>query len=251
MSVGAPSAWSLSGTPACNLTSGAEALGHAVRALRRGDNAKALRSLKFAAELGDPLAQWKLGQMYANGDGLPRDDLLAFGYYSRIVNHHARDLPDGPCARIVSSALTALGRYYLKGIQNTTIHRDPARAHEAFNYAAAYFADADAQYELARLYLDGSGAPPDPQRAVRWLSLAARKGHYQAQAMLGAMLFNGEHVRRKPSLGLMWLSLARDAATGPDEPQVVKLYDMAVKRATDDERAAALAYLKQWMKQRH
>ena len=57
-----------------------------------------------------------------------------------------------------------------------------------FNYAASYFRDPDAQYYLARLYLNGTGAPRDPRQAARWFGLSAQKGQCEAQAMLGAML---------------------------------------------------------------
>jgi len=119
-----------------------------------------------------------------------------------------------------------------------------------FHYAATYFADPDAQYDLARLYLEGVGAAKDSRQAVRWLSLASQKGQYQAQALLGAMLFKGEHVRRQASRGLMWLTLARDSAVGPGDKWITELYDSAFKQATDDERAVALIYLERWMKHR-
>jgi len=227
-----------------------EAFRSGALALKQGEKAKALPSLQFAAENGHPLAQWKLGQMYAKGDGVPRDDLRAFEYYSRIANSHVDDRPDVPRARVVSSALVALGHYYLEGIPNSAVRRDPERAWEMFHYAATYFADPDAQYDLARLYLDGIGAPKNPRQAVRWLSLASHKGQYRAQAMLGAMLFKGEHVRRQASRGLMWLTLARDSAAGPADKWITDLYDSAFKQATDDERAVALIYLERWMSRR-
>src|SRR5579863_7639469 len=34
-----------------------------------------LTSLQYAAEGGHPIAQWKLGRMYADGDGVAQDDL--------------------------------------------------------------------------------------------------------------------------------------------------------------------------------
>ncbi len=37
-----------------------------------------LTSLQYAAEGGHPVAQWKLGRMYADGDGVTQDDLRAF-----------------------------------------------------------------------------------------------------------------------------------------------------------------------------
>ena len=36
-----------------------------------------LNSLQYAAEGGHPVAQWKLGRMYAIGDGVAQDDLRA------------------------------------------------------------------------------------------------------------------------------------------------------------------------------
>lgn len=227
-----------------------EAFRDGTLALKHGENAKALTSLQYAAENGHPLAQWKLGQMYAKGDGVPRNDLRAFEYFSRVADTYADDRPDTPRARIVSSAFVALGHYYLAGIPNSPVHANPDRAREMFQYAATYFADPDAQYDLARLYLSGTGTPKDPRQAVRWLALASHKGQYQAQAMLGAMLFKGDQTKRQASRGLMWLTLARDSANGPDDGWITELYDSAFKQATDDERAVAQIYLERWMMHR-
>src|SRR5262249_47139808 len=118
-----------------------------------------------------------------------------------------------------------------------------------YSYAASYFGDPDAQYYLARLYLDGKGAPRDARQAARWFSLAAHKGHYQAQAMLGRMLLMGEPLPRQVARGLIWLTLARDSAC-PEEVWINELYDTAFKQASDDERALALVYLERWVKGR-
>src|ERR1700751_6443883 len=47
--------------------------------------ASSLSALQNAAEDGDPIAQWKLGRMYADGDGMGQNALLAFDYFSRIA----------------------------------------------------------------------------------------------------------------------------------------------------------------------
>src|ERR1700728_4897435 len=116
--------------------------------------ASALTALQYAAEQGQPVAQWKLGRMYADGDGVPRDDLRAFNYFSEIANNHPDEAPGTPQARFVANAFVALSHYYEAGIPNSTIKPDAARAREMLDYAASYFADADAQYQLGRLYLD-------------------------------------------------------------------------------------------------
>jgi TPR repeat protein len=205
--------------------------------------------LEYAAENGHPMAQWKLGRMYAEGDGVPQDDLRAFEYFSRIANAHADDSPGTPQARFVANAFVALGHYYLEGIPKTRVKPDAARARQMFSYAASYFGDAEAQFNLARLYIDGNGAPKDTRQAARWLYSAAQKGQYQAQAQLGSMLFAGDGVPRQSARGLMWLTLAKDAAP-PDQVWVNKLYDSAFTQATDDERSLALVYLERWLKTR-
>jgi TPR repeat protein len=209
-----------------------------------------LTSLQYAAEGGHPVAQWKLGRMYANGDGVTQDDLRAFEYFSRIANAHAEDSPSAPQAAIVANAFVALGRYYLSGIPNSKIKSDPERAREMFSYAASYFGNADAQYDLARLYLRGVGSSRDDFRyGARWLGLAAQKGQHQAQAMLGQMLFNGDQLPRQAARGLMWLTLARDSAA-PDETWIKESYSKAIAKASDEDRAMALQMLEHWVQGR-
>jgi exopolysaccharide production negative regulator len=209
-----------------------------------------LTSLQYAAEGGHPVAQWKLGRMYADGDGVAQSDLLAFDYFSRIANAHAEDSPSAPQAAIVANAFVALGRYYLNGIPNSKVKSDPERAREMFSYAASYFGNADAQYDLARLYLRGVGSSREDFRyGARWLGLAAQKGQHQAQAMLGQMLFNGEQLPRQAARGLMWLTLARDSAA-PDEIWIKESYNKAIAKASDDDRAMALQMLEHWVQGR-
>ncbi|WP_291842218.1 tetratricopeptide repeat protein [Bradyrhizobium sp.] len=212
--------------------------------------APSLNSLQYAAEGGHPVAQWKLGRMYADGDGVIQDDLRAFEYFSRIANAHAEDSPSAPQATIVANAFVALGRYYLNGIPNSKIKADTERAREMFSYAASYFGNADAQYDLARLYLKTPDASRDDFRyGARWLGLAAQKGQHQAQAMLGQMLFNGDRLPRQAARGLMWLTLARDNAA-PDETWIRESYNRAIARASDDDRATALQMLEHWVQGR-
>src|SRR4029077_15951056 len=109
-----------------------------------------ITSLEYAAERGDSTAQWRLGHMYMKGEGVPRSDVRAFGYFGRIADNHAEDGVDSPNPRIVAGAVVALGRYYLDGIPNSEIKADPVRARRMFFYAASNFRDPDAQYLLAR-----------------------------------------------------------------------------------------------------
>ncbi|CAN5255969.1 hypothetical protein BH11PSE4_BH11PSE4_28250 [soil metagenome] len=221
----------------------------ALKKAAASDNSTSLTALHYAAAGGHPIAQWRLGRMYADGNGVMQDDLRAFEYFSRIANAHAEDSPSAPQAAVVANAFVALGRYYLDGIPNSKIKVDTERAREMFSYAASYFGNADAQYDLARLYLKGIGAPRDTKYGARWLGLAAQKGQHQAQAMLGQMLFNGEQLPRQAARGLMWLTLARDSAT-PDETWIKDSYNKAITKASEDDRAMALQMLEHWVQGR-
>ena len=226
-----------------------EAFVNGAQSLRAGEKEKGLSSLQYAAEQGHALAQWKLGRMYAAGDGVPRNDRRAFDYFSRIADTHAEDSPDMPQARFVANAFVQLGHYYMKGIPDSKVKPDLDRAREMYAYAASYFGDADAQYSLARLYLDGVGTTRDPRQALRWLVLSANKGQSRAQAVLGNVMFKGEVMPRQAARGLMWLTLARENAAN-DDRWIAEMHDAAFKQATDDERQLALVYLERWLKGR-
>jgi uncharacterized protein len=231
-------------TPATASLTPGEALGGAPDTPESIERAKQFSELQYAADQGHAAAQWQLGRMYAAGNGVAQDDMRAFDYFSQIANSHAEEPPGSPQAKIVANAFVALGRYYLTGIPNSPIKPDSVRAHQMFAYAASYFGDADAQYELGRLYLDG--IPSDVHEAARWFLLAATKGQCRAEAALGDILFRGQQVPRQAARGLMWLTLGRDCA-GAEGNWVNPLYDNAFRTASDDERAMALVYLKDWM----
>ncbi len=227
-----------------------DALRSGVRDYNAGDKAGAVRALEFAATKGHTLALWKLGSMYAAGDGVPHDDLRAFEYFSKIADDNADQFPDSAEASVVSAAFVALGGYFLEGIKGTYVRANPGRAHEMFHYAATYFGDPNAQFSLARLYIEGKGVTADSRTAARWLNLAAEKGHHPSQALLGHMLINGDGVPRQRSLGLMWLTLARDAADPVRDAWIEGLYAEAIRGASETDRSSALANLEQYLNQR-
>jgi hypothetical protein len=226
--------------PERSYRSAKDALRAGVREYNAGDKEGAARALEYAAGQGHALALWKLGRMYADGDGVPHDDLKAFEYFSRIADSGTADGPDAQISGVTASAFTALGTYFLDGIKGTYVRPNPERAYDMFNYAASYFGDPNAQYNLARLYLDGNGVDADPKQAARWFNLAAEKGHHPAQALLGDILINGlggvpvQRVR-----GLMWLALAREGAQGRKDDWIVNLYEKNWAGASEDDRSEA------------
>ena len=183
--------------------------------MKAGDAVASVAALTYAAEGGQPIARWKLGEMYADGDGVPRDDVKAYHYFNQMVEDYDEDEPDRRNLGAISNAFVAVGVYCLNGIPDSDVRADPRRAHELFQYAATIFGDPNAQYNLAHMYLVGAGGvAKDSVAAVRWLAVAAEKGHPPSEALLGHMLFTGEGVPHQRARGLMWLEFAKDARAG-------------------------------------
>ena len=97
------------------------------------------------------------------------------------------------------------------------------------------------------------GVDKNGREAIRSLFLAADKGHLQAEAPLGQTLFTGrEGVQPQRALGLMWLTLAREAAIDSKKDKwIIDLYDQAVAAANDGDRQDALVYLEDHLKRRN
>ncbi|POR45861.1 tetratricopeptide repeat protein [Bosea psychrotolerans] len=218
----------------------------AIRAWMRdstaGDKVGAVRALEYAASQGHLTAQFKLGRMYAGGDGVPANDLKAFEYFSKIADENADAIPGTADGRIVSGAFVALGGYFVDGIKGSYVKPNADRAFDMFHYAASYFGDPEGQYNLARLYMNGQGTNRDARQAARWMKLAAEKGHAPARAVFGDMLIRGgDGVPRAPVVGLMWLSLARDSADAVREAWIIERCEAAFAAASPADRSAALA----------
>ncbi len=80
--------------------------------------------------------------------------------------------------------------------------------------------DADAAFNLGQAYRLGKGVPIDLAQAQSWLERAARKGHVDAAATLGLLLFqNGNQVT-----AMRWLKMAAQAG----EPRALLMVGTAL-----------------------
>ena len=101
-----------------------EAFRSGTQLLRQGKTEQAIMELEFAAEQGVPGAIWKLGRMYADGDGVKADKARAYEYFRRLTTMHGDDSASVPNARFVANAFVTLGLYHLDGIPGT-LKADP------------------------------------------------------------------------------------------------------------------------------
>lgn len=218
-----------------------EALRAGARQYYSGDKTAAISSLQYAAENGQAMAAWKLGDMYAKGDGVQEDDFKAFQYYSQIVRSHGNAGPESPDAPFVSSAFVALGTYYLNGIEGA-LPQDRGQAHRIFTHAASYFGDAGAQFYLGRMYQETNS-----RMAVRWYNLAALKGHVGAQARLGETLYAAGSSDKKRARGLMWLTVAREHASGHEANWINDLHEQYFAVSPEEVREKARTMADRWI----
>jgi uncharacterized protein len=128
---------------------------------KRGDYATALRLWHPPADEGDARAQFNLGFMYANGQGVPQD-------YAEAVNWYRKAADQGN-----AQAQFSLGVIYAKG---QGVPQDYVEAMKWFRKAADQ-GDAGAQSNLGFMYAKGQGAPEDYVRAHMWFSLSAAHGN--------------------------------------------------------------------------
>jgi TPR repeat protein len=162
----------------------AEAFTYGVDQYNNGDKTTAAEALDFAAQKGIAGAQWKLARMYADGDGVTRDDEKAFQLFSEVIaNSSDDDSTDAAAAPYVSNAYVRLGNYYRDGIPNTKVKPDFSRARQAFTYAASLFGNSDAQLNLAKMYYSGEGGDRDLVQAAKWAKLSADKGNAEAKTL--------------------------------------------------------------------
>ncbi|RAZ77269.1 tetratricopeptide repeat protein [Mesorhizobium atlanticum] len=205
-------------------------------AYKSGHKDQAVEAYKYAAENGQIGATWKLARMYAEGDGVTRDDYAAFKFFSEIVDQDVE--PGSPEESYVSDALVALGDYLRKGIPGTPVEENDVAAQEYYMRAAANYRNPNAQFEIGQMFLKGEGGvKASVKQAGRWLQLAAEKGHAGAQATLGNLLFQSGKVVR----GLAMMTAALQRAPAADQPWIRSMQEEAFAAAGEADRRTAIS----------
>ena len=174
--------------------------------------------------------------MYAQGDGVARNDYEAFKFFNEIAQQDVE--PGSPEESYVSDALVALGDYLRTGIPGSPVKANPAAAQEFYMRAAANYRNPAAQYEMGNMFLKGEGGmKASIRQAGRWFQLAAEKGHAGAQATLGNLLFQSGKVVR----GLAMMTAALERANPIDRTWIRSMQEEAFSLAGESDRRTAIA----------
>ena len=106
--------------------------------------------------------------MYADGDGVVKNDFEAFKIYSEIASQGVE--PGSNDTGFFVNALKSLAGYYYNGIPQSPVHPDLATARQLYFQAASTFGDAEAQFRLAKMLLSGEGGEVNIKQAKKWLN---------------------------------------------------------------------------------
>ena len=179
-------------------------------------------------EQKDVKAMALLGEIYANGLGIERDDKKAADWYRLAADRGDRE------------AMFALGMFHLGGRIGAAPNREQAAKLLA---AAAKLGHAASAYNLGLLYLEGQSFPQDFVRAAELFRTAAQLGNPEAQYALATLLKEGRGVPKdlNEAARLLGAAALADNTDAQVEYAIALFNGLGIAR---DERAAAVLLAK-------
>jgi len=162
-----------------------------------GDYATAYKEFKILAEQGDATAQFSLGMMYHNGEGVVQNYKEAMKWFRLAVEQgHTK-------------AQHNLGWMYYIG---EGVVQDYKEAMKWFRLSAEQGTEGTvrSQYNLGVMYENGEGVIQDYKEAVKWYHLAAEQGDVTSQSILGYAYGVGQGVIQDKVIGYMYSYIAAE-----------------------------------------
>ena len=227
--------------PDLNLPLWTDDLKKGKKAYKEGNFDKAIKFFRRSSEDGNIVADWYLGHIYLEGRGVPRDNAMAFSYYSRVAESYDPDERDKNRLRIMVDAQLRVADYYRVGIADAGIKSNYKVAARSYLRIASTYGHPGAQYSLGLMNIKGQGVKKNPQQGLKWLIAAARKRHPLSSAYLGDLYWDGKLVQKDRTRGLMWYILAQQSTTPSAHPAIFDRYNQIYSEASEDERLEAEA----------
>ncbi|MBR2571639.1 MAG: SEL1-like repeat protein [Clostridia bacterium] len=173
----------------------------------KGSRIAALGDRK-AAELGDPDAQFRLGNMYYFGRDVAQDYPEAAKWWRRAAEQgHA-------------GAQANLGWLYERGYGVSQSYEEAAKWYRK----AAEQGNMKAQFNLGVLYENGNGVAQNYEEAAKWYRKAAEQGNMNAQFNLGVLYANGNGVAQNYEEAVKWYRKAAEQGYASAQNNLGVLY---------------------------
>ena len=230
---------------------GQSALERGLSAYRAGRQEAAIPALMEVAGTGDAsdrfFAEFYLARMYS--EGAAGDHSKAYVLFRKIADENVEVDPDrSQRAPFVAKALIALAGYLQAGIKEIDLPANPRRAADYLNHAATFFGDKDAQFELARTYLNGEGSSSEIKLGLHYLSVLTEAGHPAAQAVLADLFWHGRHVKKDDVRALALATIAVANAPAHERMWVEESYATMFCATPPATREAAGGLVARWRK---
>jgi len=166
------------------------AIKHLVKKKNQGgilmEKDKNFEELLQKAEAGDARAQYTLGMMYADGDGIEQDYTEALKWFKKAATQE------------YAPAQKAVGVMYCDGLD-----QDYAEAVKWFQQAADN-GDVSSQFLLGCLYHGGLGVEQDSAKAIGWVLKSAVQDYADAQYQMGIIYGEGHGVEQDYEEAARW-----------------------------------------------
>ena len=211
------------------------------KAFKDGNLERSIEFLKFSAERGYLLAQWRLASAYRFGTGVEKSDIRALKWFRKVADSHDPVFRrNRKKLRATVSALVAIADYFRTGVKGTTYRKNLDRAQSLYRYAATRYGHPGAQYALGVMYLKGEGLEKSQRVGMKWLMLSSRKGFARAQALLGDIYLSFKDSPKSRLKGLMWHRMAEKSARAERDKKLLARSGGIFATASESERALAV-----------
>lgn len=185
------------------------------------ENIEKFKMYSKAASKGDANAQFKLAEMYQDGQGVKKDDKMSSKYYAQAA------------AQGISGAQNNLGVNYKCGYG---VSKNYEMACKYFKQAADQ-GNSLAQFNLGIMYQDGLGVVKDEKKASEYYTLAAAQGNSGAQTCIGLMYAAGLGVAQNYEIACEYLKQSAKQGSSLGQFHLGDMYKNGLGVVKDEKKA--------------
>ena len=182
--------------------------------------AQSFNDMLKAAQKGDANAQGYIGYCYLNGDGVPKNEKLAFEWTTKSA------------VQGNSAAQHILGWMFYSG---TGTPQNYLKAFEWFTKAAEQ-GSADGQYAIGNMLIYAEGVARNEKQGFEWMKKAAMNGCVDAQSHLGELYYNGLATSKDLSKSFEWRMKAAEQGHAYSQLCIGQMYCTGEGTPKDEKR---------------
>ncbi|KAG0270112.1 hypothetical protein DFQ27_000413 [Actinomortierella ambigua] len=222
------------------------------------DNEMAFVWYLRAAQQGHTGAMDRVGDMYAEGRGTEQSDDEAARWHKQATEQRRSNQDSGV---YTSSQGASLSVGHDSGDMNwfrtttqkrladmesrllsmmNVLENDPERVKARAEIQAAEGGDARAQFNVAKMYLNGRGVEQSVVEAVKWYTRAASQGHQMAQNNLGWMYDVGNGVEQDDTMAVEWYKKSSAQGNAFGHGNLASMYELGFGVEASDNHALDL-----------